>query len=189
MSVSTRLAACLSGGRRTIAALSIVTLPIVTLPIASLAFASLALVSLSACAPARTNSTYSGADLGRTARISYGTIVSMRGVTVQGQPSGLGTLGGAAAGGAAGSFIGGPDIRGNIIGAIGGALIGGLVGSVTEGALSQADAVEFIIQEDNVPAPISVVQANEDGFHPGERVVLSRGARTRLAHAAPVLGS
>eukprot|EP01037_Dinobryon_pediforme_P006688 gene6688-6758_t len=138
---------------------------------------------LAACAPTNTNTTYSDADIGRTAQLSYGVIISMRPVVVQSQNTGVGALGGAAIGGTAGSFIGRNDVRGNILGAVGGAVVGGLVGYAAEGALSKGQAVEFIIQEDNAAAPISVVQTNEDNFRPGERVVLSRGSRTRIARA------
>jgi outer membrane lipoprotein SlyB len=138
-----------------------------------------ALLGLGACAPRNTNTTYTGADIGRTAQVSYGVIVSMRPVTIQGGESGVGTFGGAAAGGIAGSFIGG-DPRMNILGAIGGAILGGLAGSAVEGSARVANAVEFIIREDNGQT-ISVVQTNEEGFQAGERVVLTRGARTRIA--------
>jgi outer membrane lipoprotein SlyB len=144
---------------------------------------AVSILGLDGCAPTNTNTTYTSADIGRTAQLSYGTIVSMRPVVVQGQNTGVGTLGGAAIGGTAGSFIGRNDVRGNILGAVGGAVIGGLVGYAAENALSTGQAVEFIIQEDNAPAPISVVQTNEESFRPGERVVLSRGARTRIARA------
>ena len=140
-------------------------------------------LSLGACAPVYTNNTYTGADIGRSAQVSYGVIVSMRGVTVQGRGGdGVGTLAGAAAGGVAGSFIGG-GARANILGAIGGAVLGGVVGTALENGANQAPAVEFIIQEDSGQT-ISVVQSNEENFHPGDRVVLTRGARTRLGHAA-----
>jgi outer membrane lipoprotein SlyB len=151
--------------------------------LALMAVASLVVTGLAGCAPANTNTTYSGADIGRTASVSYGVIVSMRNVAVQGQSGGgFGTLGGAAAGGVAGSFIGRNDVRGNIIGAIGGAIIGGLAGSAIEGSVSSGSAVEFIIREDNGQT-IAVVQTNEEAFRPGERVVLTRGARTRIARA------
>lgn len=140
-------------------------------------------LGLSACAPTNTNTTHSAAEIGRTAQISYGTIVSMRGVVVQNRSTGAGTLGGAAIGGVAGSFIGRNDVRGNILGAVGGAIVGGLVGTAVESSASTGQAVEFIIQEDNAAAPISVVQTNELNFLPGERIVLSRGARTRIARA------
>jgi outer membrane lipoprotein SlyB len=140
-------------------------------------------VGLAGCAPTNTNTTYSSADIGRTAQLSYGVIISMRAVAVQNQNTGVGALGGAAIGGAAGSFIGRNDVRGNILGAVGGAVVGGLVGYAAENAVSTGQAIEFIIQEDNASAPISVVQTNEDNFRPGERVVLSRGSRTRIARA------
>lgn len=141
-------------------------------------------LALAACAPERTNTTYSANEIGRTAEVSYGVIVSMRPVTVQGQQSGVGTLGGAVLGGAAGSYIGGRDPRANILGAVAGAIVGGVAGNAAEGALGKGTAIEFVIREDN-GRTITVVQTNEDNFQPGERVVLSRGARTRIARAAP----
>lgn len=147
-------------------------------------FALCVAAGLAGCAPANTNTTYTAADIGRTAHISYGVIVSMREVRVQGQQTGIGTMGGAAAGAVAGSYIGGRDPRANVLGAIGGAIVGGIAGTAVENAANSGVAVEFIIREDNGQT-ISVVQTNEDQFRPGERVVLTRGARTRIARAAP----
>ena len=141
-----------------------------------------AVLALGACAPRNTNTTYTGADIGRSAQVSYGVVVSMRPVTIQSGQSGVGTFGGAAAGATAGSFIGG-DPRMRILGAIGGAIVGGLAGSAAEGALSTGQAVEFIIREDTGQT-VSVVQTNEENFRPNERIVLTRGARTRIARAA-----
>ena len=133
-----------------------------------------------ACAPTNTNTVYSAGEIGRTASIQYGQILSMRPVTVQSPNSGVGTLGGAAVGGVAGSFIGGNNVRGNILGAVGGAIVGGIAGTLIENQSSTGTAIEFIIREDDGQT-ISVVQSNELGFQPGERVVLTRGARTRIA--------
>ena len=135
-------------------------------------------VGLAACAATNTNTTSGNADTERTAQLSHGSIVSMRGVAMQNQNTASSTVGGSA-----GSFIGRNDIRGNILGAVGGVLVGGLVGNVGGGTVSTGQVFEFIIQEDNASAPISVVQTNEDNFHPGERVALSRGARTTVARA------
>ena len=141
-----------------------------------------AVLGMTACVPVYTNTTYSGADIGRSAQVSYGVILSMRGVMVQNNGGGgIGTLAGAAAGGVAGSFIGG-GARANVLGAIGGAVLGGVVGSAIENGASQSQAVEFIIREDSGQT-ISVVQTNEEDFRPGERVILTRGARTRIGHA------
>ena len=147
-----------------------------------LAFVVLAM-ALSGCAAPPPNSTYGGYGVGRAAEVSYGTIVSMRDVAVQGPSSGIGALGGAAAGGVAGSFLGG-DPRMNILGAIGGALIGGIAGSAVEGGLASGQAVEFIIRVDDGQT-ISVVQSNENRFVPGQRVAIIRGDHLRLA---PVTG-
>ncbi len=139
---------------------------------------------LTACAPVNTNSTYSSYDIGRTANLSYGVIVSMRNVEVQGQPTGIGTMGGVAVGATTGSLLGRGDPRAGIVGVIAGAIVGGIAGSAIEASANTGYAVEFIIREDSGQT-ISVVQTNEDGFRPGERVVMTRGARTRLQHAAP----
>ena len=103
-------------------------------------FAAVLVLALSACAPTNTNSTYTSADIGRTASISYGVIVSMRAVQVQGQPTGVGTLGGAAVGAVAGSAIGGRDPRANIVGGIVGAIVGGIAGNAVEHSASGGEA-------------------------------------------------
>lgn len=139
-------------------------------------------LALAACAPVNTNTTYSANEIGRTAEVSYGVIVSERPVTVQGQPTGVGAMGGAVAGGVAGSYIGGRDPRANILGAVGGAILGGVVGNAVEGGMSTGTAVEFVIREDD-GRTITVVQTNELNLQPGERVALTRGARTRLSRA------
>ncbi|HUZ64347.1 MAG TPA: glycine zipper 2TM domain-containing protein [Acetobacteraceae bacterium] len=141
--------------------------------------AALALLGIAGCAPAYTNSTYSGAAIGRTADVTYGTILSMRNVAVNNGGGGIGTLAGAAAGGVAGSFIGG-DPRSNILGALGGALLGGVVGNVVGNQVSTGIATEFIIRQDDGQT-ISVVQTNENQFVPGDRVAIIRGDRTRIA--------
>lgn len=152
-------------------------------PRLAVALSLAATLGVAACAPTNTNSTYTGADIGRSATVSYGVIVSMRNVTVQGQAGGgVGTVAGAVAGGIAGSFIGGGG-RSNALGAIGGAVLGGVAGNAIESSASQGQAVEFIIREDSGQT-ISVVQTNEENFRPGERVVLTRGSRTRLGRAA-----
>ena len=143
---------------------------------------SLAVVMLSvACAPHNTNSTYGANDIGRSGTVSYGVIVSMRPVTVQSPQTGVGTIGGAVAGGAAGSLIGRNNVTANIIGAVGGAILGGVAGSAIEGSASRGQAMEFIIREDSAPQPITVVQTNEEGFRPGERIAILRTDRTRIA--------
>ena len=59
----------------------------------------------------------------------------------------------------------------NIIGGVGGALLGGLVGGAAEGAITKDTAMEFIVRKDNGQTVV-VVQSNELGLRPGDRVML-----------------
>ncbi len=108
------------------------------------------LLLLGACAPTATVPTALPA--ATAGQLSYGTIVSVRPVTVSAS---------------------GPGPRADIFGAI------GMAGPGQNGD----KAVEFIIREDGAAQPISVVQTGEDGLVPGQRVILTRGTRTRIARA------
>ena len=152
------------------------------MPRPTLALAAV-LLPLSACAPSHTNSTYSAYEMGQPAQVAYGVIVSMRRVTVQASNTGIGGLGGAAAGATAGSFIGNNDVRANILGAILGGIAGAVAGNAIESSAGQGQATEFIIREDNGNT-VSVVQTNGQDFRVGDRVVLTLGARTHIAHAS-----
>ncbi len=154
------------------------------LPLRLLVVGLLALLGATGCAPKDTNTTFSGQDIGRAAQIRYGTIVSVRPVAVQADKTGVGAIGGGALGGVAGSFIGGASVVTNILGAVGGALIGGFAGNAVEGAAGKGTASEFIVRADGGET-LSIVQTNELQLQPGERVILTLGARTRLARAAP----
>ncbi|EFH10914.1 glycine zipper 2TM domain-containing protein [Pseudoroseomonas cervicalis] len=139
--------------------------------------------TVAACAPQNTGTTYSSYGMGRAASVSYGTIVGMRPVQVQNEGSaGVGTAAGAVAGGVAGSFIGG-DWRSNALAGLGGAVIGGLAGNAIGRGVGTTNAVEFFIREDH-GGDISVVQTNEEGLQVNDRVVISRGDRTRVSRAA-----
>ncbi|HEY8612854.1 MAG TPA: glycine zipper 2TM domain-containing protein [Roseomonas sp.] len=152
-------------------------------PILRAGLAAVLLVGgLAACAPQNTGGTYSTATIGRSASVSYGTIVGTRPVMVRGDGGGIGTAAGAVAGGVAGSFIGG-DVRSNVLGGLGGALIGGLAGNAIGTGVSSGQAVEFTVREDT-GGDFQVVQTNEEGLQAGDRVVISRGDRTRLSRAA-----
>lgn len=138
---------------------------------------------LAACAPAAQNSTVSAYAVGAQGYVTYGTIVGMRPVQVTGTRSGLGAGAGAVAGGLLGGTIG-QGWRAHTVGGIAGALIGGLAGAAIEEGATSGQAVDFTIQEDGAPQPISVVQTNELAFQVGERVAISRTDRARLSRAA-----
>lgn len=152
--------------------------PAVFRGVLALAVAGLA----AACAPQNTNTTFTQGAIGAPAAVSYGTIVGMRPVNVQGRRSGVGTAAGAVAGGVAGSYIGG-DWRANALGAIGGAVVGGIAGTAVEAGVTRGTMIEFTIDDDR-GRRFSVVQSNEEGLRPGERVQISHGDRVRLARTA-----
>lgn len=135
---------------------------------------------LTACAPA-TNTTVDRYALGTSGYVSYGTIVGMRPVAVQGTRSGLGAGTGAVAGGVLGSTIGG-DWRARTVGGVVGALAGGLAGAAIEEGVTRGDAVEFIIRDDSGQTR-SVIQTNELGLTVGERVTITQTDRVRLSRA------
>lgn len=125
------------------------------------------LLEVSACAPADRPAPYTAAELARAAPANYGVVVTIRPVPVHGESTGSAPDSGV------GPAAGG-DVRDTILGAMG----------TTAGPGAGADpAFEFILREDTGQT-VSVVQANEEGLRPGERVVLSMGARTRLSRAA-----
>jgi outer membrane lipoprotein SlyB len=141
-----------------------------------------ALLGVAGCAPKNpnTNTGHAATELGRSANVGYGTIVAMRPVVALAENTGAGPLGT--------STIGGNDVRGNVLGAIGGARVVGAVDSAALPPAGQGPAVEFIVHQDGGEI-VSVVQANDLNFVPGERVALAPGARTRLARGAPPAGS
>ena len=147
---------------------------IVVKPFAALLMAA---ALLAACAPTNTATTYSREQMNREAQVETGTIVSIRPVTVEGSGR-TGTLLGGAAGGVAGSFIGG-DWRSNLLAGLAGAVVGGVAGSAAERSLTTATANEFIVELEG-GGTIAVVQTNDQGLRVGDRVTVLRGDRTRL---------
>jgi outer membrane lipoprotein SlyB len=141
---------------------------------------------LMACAPA-TNTTVDRGALGSSGYVSFGTIVGMRPVAVQGTRTGIGAGAGAVGGGLIGSTIGG-DWRARTVGGVVGALAGGIAGAVIEDGVTRGNAMEFIIRDDSGQTR-SVIQTNELGLTVGDRVVITQGDRVRLSRAggaAPV---
>ncbi len=59
------------------------------------------------------------------------------------------------------------------------------IGAAGSGAPARGRAVEVIVREDFAAAPMSVVQSDAQHLRPGDRVVITRGTRTRLARGAP----
>lgn len=114
----------------------------------------------------------------RTAQRSVpGVIIGARPVNVEGSNK-TGTLVGVAAGGVAGSAIGGGS-RANILGAIGGAVLGGLAGSAIEKGVTNQTGVEYTVRTDNGET-VTLVQGTSPTFSIGQKVFIVYGKEARI---------
>ena len=120
----------------------------------------------------------------REQTVRMGTVDSVRAVRISsnnGQPSGLGAVGGAALGGLAGSTIGGGrgSVATGIIGGIGGAVAGNAV----ENRVAMRDGVEITVRLDNGDMRAITQTTTGEVFRAGDRVrLLSSGGVTRVTH-------
>lgn len=141
-------------------------------------FAALLMAGLlTGCGIGDTNTTYDRAQIGRQGQTSVGRIISMTQIDIAGSSEG-GTLLGAGVGGVAGGIAGSTVGKGKgsalmtLAGAAVGALAGGAAGGATQQAATKDTAYEFLIQKGDTDNVISIVQTNELGLQPGDKVVL-----------------
>jgi outer membrane lipoprotein SlyB len=113
-----------------------------------------------------------------------GTVDSVRAVRIStnnGQPSGLGAVGGGALGALAGSSIGGGrgSVATGIIGGIGGAVAGNAI----ENSVAMRDGLEITVRLDNGDLRAITQTATGESFRAGDRVrILSSGGVSRVTH-------
>jgi outer membrane lipoprotein SlyB len=139
-----------------------------------------AAVLAAACAYPAGSRDYRGYEVMGEQSVRFGVVETVRDVRLHAGESGVGTVGGAALGGIAGSNVGGGT--GQVAGAIGGAILGGILGSNIERSANERPGVEVTVQLDNGQY-ISVVQQADEAFRPGDRVrVLSGRGATRVTH-------
>ncbi len=99
-------------------------------------------LSLAACQQPGQNQ-YGFADVGKATNVEFGTVISMKQVSITGRNTGAGALVGGAAGMGAGSYIGRGS--GQAWGQGGGLLLGLIAGAVAEQAISDRKGIEYII--------------------------------------------
>ena len=118
--------------------------------------------------------------VGVAATLRQGTVVSVAAVTIEGDKTNLGTIGGGAIG-AAGAAGGRYDTGGIIAGAVG-AAAGAVVGQAVEEAATREKGQRIMLRMDNGDM-IEVVQSAEEGlFREGDRVDVAVGAgNTRVS--------
>ncbi|WFQ80431.1 glycine zipper 2TM domain-containing protein [Xenorhabdus sp. SF857] len=139
--------------------------------------------TLSGCADmgALSSDTYSIGQAKQAQTVTYGTILSVRPITIKGKQAGdpnmLGLIGGAVLGGLLGNTVG--DGSGQRLATAAGAIAGGLAGQRIEGALDQTKGIELEIRMDSGKSAI-VVQKSDN-------TVFSRGQRVRIANSGDSL--
>ena len=99
---------------------------------------------ISACTSNIGANQYDTDAVGDVSRALKGTVVSVRAISVS-SDNGAGTLIGGAAGGVAGSMIGGSDTA-HILGAIGGGVVGGNAGNPAQGGVVRQRGTGGLVQ-------------------------------------------
>ena len=147
------------------------------------------LTMLSACQSSQSQNVYDAQEVGKQTDIEFGVIRAVKHVQVQAEQSGVGTLGGAAAGGVAGSAAGGG--KGAILTAIGGAIIGGLAGNAAESALRDKVGIQYVIRKENGKT-VSIVQnigKDDVPLHVGQHVMIQTTGEYQEASGRGVAGA
>jgi outer membrane lipoprotein SlyB len=120
----------------------------------------------------------------REQTVRMATVDSVRAVRIStnnGQPSGVGALGGAALGALAGSSIGGG--RGSVATGIVGGIGGAVAGNAVENRVAMRDGIEITVRLDNGDMRAITQTATGEIFRAGDRVrLLSSGGVTRVTH-------
>jgi outer membrane lipoprotein SlyB len=117
----------------------------------------------------------------RAQLVEMGVVENVRAVGLQGPDTGVGTVGGAALGGWAGSGIGAGS--GNAAAIVGGVILGSLIGNAIERDASRRPGVEVTVRLDAGRMIAVVQEAAGESFRPGDRIrVVSDGYYTRVSH-------
>ncbi|MEG3113150.1 MULTISPECIES: glycine zipper 2TM domain-containing protein [unclassified Pantoea] len=132
-------------------------------------------VMLAGCSNTDTLSgdTYSANEAKQVQSVSYGTLVSVRPVKIQGgdENNVIGAIGGAVLGGFLGNTIGGG--AGRSLATAGGAVLGGVAGQGVQGAVNKADGVELEIRKDDGNTIMVVQKQAATRYSVGQRVVMA----------------
>lgn len=136
---------------------------------------AIAALLLNGCATNNTLSadTFSASQAKQIQTVTFGTLTSVRPVTIQGGDNNniIGTLSGAVIGGLLGSTIGGGS--GRNLGAAAGAVAGGVVGQGVQSMMSRSEGVELEIRRDDGSSIVVVQKQGPTQFRVGQRVMIA----------------
>lgn len=120
---------------------------------------------------------YSSSEAKQVQNVTYGTIVNVRPVKLQGgdDTNVIGGLGGAVVGGLLGNTVGGGS--GRTLATAAGAIAGGLAGQQVQGSLNKSQGVELEIRKDDGNTILVVQKLGNTRYYAGQRVVVASNGR------------
>lgn len=137
-------------------------------------------IAIGGCAGSKSGDTYSRDEARRVQNVQLGTVEGSRAIKIEGTKSAVGAGAGTIVGAIAGSSVG--QGKGSAVGSVLGAVGGGVVGAAAEEGFTRQDGVEITIRLENGRL-ISVVQAGNEQFKPGDKVrIFEVGGESRVAH-------
>jgi outer membrane lipoprotein SlyB len=148
----------------------------------SILLSLMACLCLAGCADNLSGDVYSRDEARKTMDVSYGTVMAVRPVVIEGDRGFLGQAGGAVIGGMAGNTMGGGG--GKDLATAVGAVAGAVAGGVVQEKSTRAQGAEITVRLDSNGSSIAVVQQVEDlnEFVAGQRVrMTASNGTTRVA--------
>ncbi|KFK94724.1 MULTISPECIES: glycine zipper 2TM domain-containing protein [unclassified Serratia (in: enterobacteria)] len=140
---------------------------------------ALAGITLAGCAdPTTSGDVYSASQAKQVQTVTFGTLVSVRPVQIQGSETAntIGAIGGAVLGGLLGNTVGGGT--GRTLATAAGAVAGGVVGNSVGSVAARTNGVELEIRTDNKENIVVVQRAGATKFSPGQRVRMAQNGST-----------
>ena len=125
---------------------------------------------------------YSASEAKQVQNVTYGTLVSVRAVKIQGgdDSNAIGAISGAVLGGFLGNTIGGGAGRG--LATAGGAILGGVAGQGVQSAVNTSNGVELEIRKDDGNTIMVVQKQAATRYSPGQRVAIaSNGSQVTVS--------
>ncbi|RAP69538.1 glycine zipper 2TM domain-containing protein [Candidatus Erwinia dacicola] len=145
---------------------------------------ALAGITLASCVNDNTLSgdIYSASEAKQVQRVTYGTLVSVRPVQIQGGDNSniIGAIGGAVLGGFLGNTVGGGT--GRSLATAAGAVAGGVAGQGVQGSLNKSRGVELEIRQDDGNTIMVVQKQAASRYSVGQRVSMaSNGSQVTVS--------
>lgn len=141
---------------------------------------AIAAVTLTGCANNNTLSgdVFSASQAKQVQTVTYGTLLSVRPVTIQGGDDNnvMGAIGGAVLGGFLGNTVGGGT--GRNLATAAGAVAGGMAGQGVQGAMNRTDGVQLEVRKDDGTTILVVQKQGPTRFSVGQRVMLASSGST-----------